>query len=148
MTGDLDYASVWSSLPREERSAKKLLARRGQKATTKPDAALVVWHADRQLRRGPWPTLALSAGVVLVVVGLLVATGQLSVAQIFGNPILAIIVLVPFAAWPSQRRSLQKALRANIGVLTGKIPEEVPTATEVGELLARPKISKLLRRVS
>lgn len=139
---DEDYRTLWRSLPRGQRGRLSSNASRGLQGRTPRDAALTLWWADRQLRRGPWPALGVAAAVVVVLLLLQVVAFGVALtdpASAARSPIVPIVLLIPVASWSIRRARFTDAARLNAGVLAGRKLAEAPDRQEAHRLLDRAR---------
>lgn len=134
------YAAVWRARSRAERGRLVAIGRRGLKAPTPADAALVAWWSRRQLQRGPWPALILGLAVAIIVV--LVAAAFAPDRSTVTSPATWApgFVLYPGIAlvgWRLRRPRLTKAVALNLGVIAGKTFTQPPDDEAAERLLAK-----------
>ena len=144
-----EYATAWKALPRRDRSRLSSAAVRGIRSVNRTDAALTLWWTQRELRRGPWPSLIL-AGIVIV--GLLVysfvRSGQLPAtpsAFFEAVPLLPVIVLLPITTHRSRKPRLRHSAQLNAAVLAGRKFDGPPDPEEAERLLALARKEGWLR---
>jgi hypothetical protein len=136
-----DIATIWKAMPRADRATLAAQAARGLRGGNRKDAALMLWWADAELRRGPRPAMKFAAAIVaaVVVVQLIVTGGQLDLAAIFGSSALPIIILIPLATWYFRRPKLQRSRQLNAGYLAGRTFDAPPDTEESRRILARAR---------
>lgn len=138
-----DYREVWNALSRRERGELTQAALRGQRPANRWDAAISLWWAQRELRRG----LAVAVGIGLGVVALLLvvawlATGTLptSVGEALQvSPMLPVLALIPIATAGSRRPKLKRAAQINAATLAGKALASPPDVAEADRLLLQAR---------
>lgn len=139
MTGE--FRTVWRSLPYAERAALSRAVSRGRQGRSRRDAALMLWWAGDQLRRGPWTAMRVAAvtlGVVLAAQMLFSSVALTGPESLLGSPLLPVLLLVPFATWTVRRPRLQQAARLNASVLDPKRgDDDIPDPAEIERLLAK-----------
>lgn len=146
MTQVEGLAEAWRGLPRSSRTELTVGARRGSRPADKTDAALSLWWATHQLRRGPWPVFALAAAVVVISLAVDLTVNGFAWERVYGNPVLGIVLLIPFATWPSQRQRLARAVRISAAVLLGKTSVGPQSDEEIERLLRKAVKQGVLRK--
>jgi hypothetical protein len=135
------YFQVWRAKTRRERGRIVAMARRGLKARTPGDAALVSWWAWRQLQRGPWPALTLAVAAAIAVVVLSAAFAE-DPSEVFGSPSTWApgFVLYPgiaLAGWRLRRPRLRSALVQNLSVVSGRTYAQPPADDQIQRVLTK-----------
>lgn len=140
------FKQRWQALPRSERAQLSKAVSRGSRGTTRPHAALMLWWAGEQLRRGPWPALGWGALLAVGIVVLELVVYRVPVGELLqGAPLLPLLVLIPPAAWTLRRPKLQQAAALNAALLAGHPIEGVPGAEEINRILAGARKERWFR---
>lgn len=137
----------WRSLSRSDRATLASDAARGLRGRNNKDAALMLWWATKELRRGPRTALWTAAAIVATIIGLQLVTGRdlAEVARSLVSSISPIILLIPLATWVFRRPKLQRSVQLNAAVLSGKTFDGPPDPEEAERILARVKREGWLR---
>ena len=135
------YAAAWQAKTRGERGRLVGIARRGLKARTPADAALVTWWSWRQLARGPWPAVSIGIAGAIVVVIISVALAD-DPAQVLRSPGVWApgFVLYPgimLAGWRLRQPRLRQAVALNLSVVSGKAYTAPPDDEVIERVLTK-----------
>lgn len=140
-----DYRTLWSTLPSSERRLLAREARQGIRGRSRQDAALLLWFAREELRKGWRTALAGIAGTLLgtaiAVVGASMLEGDdlgLVWDEVGRSGVLGFwpLLLFPLVLWWQRRPKLKRTAQLNAAVLAGEELTGPPDPEEAERLLA------------